>query len=216
MKPFSHYNYFCLRPALRTGDAIFFEGKGLISDLICLVAGGPSHVALVERTDDRIRLVESTSQRIGAKWIIGVQRTYLSDRLRDYDGHVWWAPLKNEYSVKVVGHSNKFFAYLDMLHGKRYDFWQVMRKGWQLLNLPRVFPVRESPRRLFCSELAALAYKHMGVLPESINASTVSPRELASFNLYVAAYQLAGPKSKDLPVLNTKEVKHESREYRED
>jgi len=201
-----HYDYLSLRPAIRTGDAIFFEGKGLVSDLICLIAGGPSHVALVERTDDRVRLVESTSQRIGSKWIVGVQRTYLSERLRSYDGYIWWAPLQTEKSMCITGHSNKFFAYLDMLHGKSYDFWQVIRKGWELMRLPRVFPVKESPRRLFCSELAALAYKYMGVLPEGINASTISPRELASFDLYVSANQLAGPKPKGITVLNTKEL----------
>ena len=200
-------SYGTIRPAIRTGDIIFFDGKGPISAAVRVLAGFPSHAAIVERGttsgEDRVSLVESTSQWVGKKWKVGVQRTYLSDRIKNYGGYIWWAPLEEHLSYRIVDHEAAFQTYLSLFEGVRYDFWQVARKGWRLLSLPSVFPITESYRRLFCSELVAFALKEMGVLPDTINASTISPRELAQFKIYASCNQLAGPKDKEIPYYNT-------------
>lgn len=200
------FDYRDIRGGVRTGDAVFFEGAGLLSRLICLIAGGPSHVALIERTDGRVTLIESTSQKVGKRWIIGVQRTYLSERLRNYRGYAWWVPLHERYSRKILESKEDFYRLAESLQGTRYDFWQVARKGWELLRLPRVFPLRESVKRLFCSELAAFVYKCFLILPQRVNVSKVTPRQLASFDLWLSAYQISGPNHKALDVLNTKDM----------
>lgn len=206
-------NYNSIRGRLSTGDVVLFDGRGFVSRLVRMFAGIPSHSAMVCKTHDdgRVQLIESTSQWIGRNWVIGVQFTYLSERLKNYKGRVWVAPLTAENKQKVKDDPKILEDYLIEMYGKSYDFWQVFRKGWSLVSLPRLFPLKENYNRLFCSELVAGYFKRAGILPSSVNASTVTPRELAQFRLYgPILLQLCGKRT-DLPGFNT--VKPQENHY---
>jgi hypothetical protein len=203
--------YFMIRNTLRTGDVVFFDGKGVVSGLVRMFAGYPSHAAVVEKVyrkkigDDetyRIRLIESTSQWVGKKWQVGVQYTFLSDRVKRYKGNIWVAPLSHDSRFRISQYMNDWEFCVDSMRGKRYDFWQAFRKGWAQ-KLPSLIPVKQDFDRLFCSELVVALMQSVGILPLTVNASTVSPRELAQFAVYACKYyQIAGPK-KAIPKFNT-------------
>jgi hypothetical protein len=158
--------------------------------MIRLVTRCPvSHVGMVLRTTDasvasRVELMESTS----LDGMTGVQRTLLSERLAVYEGTLWWLPLAKRYR-----HVLKLDAYtglLETVEGRGYDFRQIAHFFWDRLNL---WARDENASRLFCSELAALALKAGGVLPESLNASEVRPSDLVRYRIWSNHYyQLRG------------------------
>jgi len=198
-----------VRGAIATGDLIAYNGRGPLSTLIRWVCGYPTHVAMVSRVldtngDDRVQTIESTSMKVSGERIIGVQRTYLSERLANYDGDIWWLPLCTLRACRILRNKERFQDLLDAREGARYDFLGALREGWSNI-FPRLFPVREVDRRFFCSALVTYIYTNMGVLPERLNYRTISPKELCQYQLYSRVYQLAGvPKS--IPDFNTVEI----------
>jgi len=201
-------SYGKVRDLVHTGDIIAYNGRGLLSGAIRLVSGYPTHVAMVSRTTDttgifRIQCIESTSMKVSGQRIIGVQYTYLSERLQNYDGDIWWLSLKPRYTDRISQRMDYFLDLLKARDGSRYDFCGALREGWDSL-FPRLFPVKEVDRRFFCSALVTFIFCNMGILPSSLNHRTVSPLELCQFNLYAYCNQLAG-KPKKIPGINTKE-----------
>lgn len=201
-------NYTNIRARIRPCDIIGFNGRGPISWAIRTGSGIPTHLALVatplHARQHRVELIESTSLKLpGMRRKIGVQRTYLSDRLRDYKGEIWWFPL-SDWASQLSSQpilENILSKYL----GASYDFWQVIREGWSCV-LPHLFPVRESAKYLYCSELVAFVLQDLGILPEEINASVVSPSELIRMNVFSGTYYQLTGKYKLVPGYNTLDV----------
>lgn len=204
-----------VRHQIREGDLIAFNGRGLAPALIRWAQKQPpTHIAIVQWVPEafpsaadidpvllRLKLLESTSLKIkGKRRTLGVQTTYLSERLQTYPGEVWWLPL-SEHSRAAFCKFN-LDKYLKQYEGAKYDFWQAFRLGWKLL-LPSVLPMRESDRFLFCSELATFLYKQAGILPRSINASRTTPAQLISYNLYQDDYYLLKGNYTKLPNFNS-------------
>ena len=205
----SYQMYLVLRDAMQTGDVIAYNGRGPLSTVIRWVTGYPTHVALVSRTQDtdgktRIQCIESTSMKIGGDRIIGVQRTYLSERVQNYKGDIWWLPLKSSLSGSIKRRQDYFDNLLQARDGSRYDFLGALREGWSNI-FPRLFPIKDVDKRFFCSALVAYVLSNMGILPGRINHRTVSPRELCRFKIYAHAKQIAGDR-KDIPRFNMVEV----------
>ncbi len=195
-----------VRSELRPGDVIGFNGRGPVSWLIRKGAGIPTHLALVVTPLDsthqqRVQLIESTSLSLpGKKRFIGVQRTYLSDRLMTYKGEIWWFPLSKWAKALINGCVME--DVLDRYEGVKYDFWQAFREGWSKV-LPRLFPVSESANHVYCSELVAFVFKELGILPEKLNPSCISPAELVSLGIFSGTYYQLKGKSKQIPRYNT-------------
>lgn len=205
--------YMKIRALMKPGDVVGFNGRGPISWLIRTGTGIPTHLALVAtpcntRGQKRVELVESTSLKLpGKKRYIGVQRTYLSERLLTYKGEIWWFPLADWAREKIVEKELSFL--LDSYVGTPYDFWQALRNSWPEM-LPRLIPVRESRKYVFCSELIAFIFKAFGILPLWCNPSTVSPNELIKMELYSGTYyQLSGP-YKRVPGYNSLVISREA------
>src|SRR5262245_10898468 len=88
---------------MKAGDAILFSGHGGFSDLIKRHTNSEySHVAMVIPGDgphgDRVLITESTTlvdipDAVSHEFIKGVQIQYLSDRIWNYQGRVFWLPL---------------------------------------------------------------------------------------------------------------------------
>src|SRR5687768_3505128 len=94
-----------LREQIRTGDAIFFAGKGRTSNLIKdVTASKYSHVGMavwlqpVVMEEPRLFIIESTTLNtqpdVTGEYRRGVQMVPLAQRLEGYDGMAWWLPLR--------------------------------------------------------------------------------------------------------------------------
>jgi hypothetical protein len=167
-------NYSAVRSDMKAGDLIAFGGQGLISRIIKWRTRSPvSHVGVVMEIDDhgRVMVMESTS--LGGQ--CGVQVNRLSKRVREYDGNVWWFPLR-----KQLDEEDRFWEFLWAQDGKKYDRRQVAKAAFNL-------PTHENYKRLFCSELVAGAYK-AGGLQFVGNPSRMTPVEVCNLPIFADPY----------------------------
>jgi len=183
------YEY--VRPLLKTGDLVAFCGKGWLSRAIMWFAGEPSHIEVIARVEGRVQLIGSTSMRISDKRILGVQRTYLSDRIDNYTGRIYVLPLATPLELD----EDKFNASLVRYEQKKYDFWQASR---QLIPF---FPIKESSKRMFCSELGSFIYQELRIIPSSENASRTTPRKLCQYPIYTPDYYQIKGYSQELEII---------------
>jgi len=194
------HNYNTFRDHMREADVIMFEGEGAISWTISLFTDGPSHCGGVSvnrvipespiaARDLRrfVRVMESTS----IDDFTGVTESRLSARIKAYKGRVWWLPLSDE--VRQQMSVKRYLDFIYRQEGKKYDFRQCLfgRMPW----------CKENFDKFYCSELIAGALEYSGALPE-INASAVTPADLARLAIYRECVQLKG-KPKYIKDFNT-------------
>ena len=201
------------RPRMKPGDVIAFGGKSHFSDLIKFATmSAVSHVGVILQTkaveddeEDRFfnLIIESTS----LDDFSGVTTSRLSDRVRNYDGEVWWLPLNEELRDSKFN-AKKFFDFLFRQDRKPYDLPQAIKSAIDVGdNLP--FGLhgpgynREDFDRFFYSELVAAGLEAGGVV-QDVNASEVTPIDLCRWRIYARHYyQLAGDTSKEISRYNT-------------
>lgn len=189
--------YHQMRKDIQDGDVIAFGGRGMVSNLIKLTTrSNVSHVALVMRsvsnTGERLnQIIESTTLNNYA----GVVVNRLSNRLKEYDGDVWWLPLKQEFRNKA--RNKEAYKWLLKQKRKAYDTKQAIGSGLDLLwnNI-------ENFDKLFCSELISAFYEKVDIVGE-INSSEVIPIDLCMFNLYEKNYYQLKGKRKEIRGYNT-------------
>lgn len=131
------------------------------------------------------------------KKIAGVQRNRMSDRLKYYDGNIWWLPLKD--SIRSKMNVNKLMEFLLDQSAKPYDMPQAIKSALDRIdNLPIVGAITyniEDYGSFFCSELASAALEFAGAF-NNVNASVVTPIDLCMFDIYDKNYhQLSGAKT---------------------
>ena len=159
--------YSLARHKIRTGDLILFKGEGLLSRLIMTFTGPRSHIGIVVRSEspDMVLLLESTTLskakdvELGSV-VRGVQLVNLSERLRSYDGELYWRPIAPEFQNGLVETLMEF----------RREFAGVPYEEHKLdLVKTLVTQVQgvEDLSSFFCSELVAEAYQRLGFLPET-------------------------------------------------
>lgn len=181
-----------IRPFIKTGDVICFGGKGIISDIIKKITNSPvSHIGMILSTNiieniDFIQIAESTSINDG---FAGVQFNRLSDHIRDYEGDIWWMPLKDNIRQKLD--VIEIMVFLISQRGKEYDAPQAILSALDILP-----DTKEDLDKLFCSEYVTAAFEHVNLLKD-INASEQTPGDVVNFDLYGDVCQLKGTK-KDL------------------
>lgn len=149
------------------------------------------------------KLIESTI----LDGFAGVSINNLSERIDEYDGDIWWLPLRP--CIKCNFNSQKFTSFLMNQENKKYDKWGAIRAGldfWDRLPLLRnLTRSKEDFRRLYCSELATGALEVAGVI-KKINASEVTPSDLCKMKIFDEKYiQLAGKKPRKINGYNTRE-----------
>jgi hypothetical protein len=171
--------YETIRPSLQTGDIVLFRGKGGISRWIrrwCSLLRGlkptwASHVGMVivEREYGRVMLLESTSIRGGIK---GVRLVALGDMLADYKGDARVRHLKHE--LPLLAFDSKASSFARGVLGRPYErsLLELMRSAWS-----HVRNKSATPESLFCSELVAMAYQALGLLPVSPSANNYTPED---------------------------------------
>lgn len=189
--------YHEIRKDIETGDVLGFGGRGAASIVIkTVLRTNVSHVGMVMRsvsnTGERLnQIIESTTLDNYS----GVVVNRLSNRLREYDGDVWWLPLKKEFREKAKG--KEAYQWMKKQKGKPYDTRQAIGSGLDFL-----INNKEDFSKLFCSELISAFYEKVGIIDE-INSSEVTPIDLCMFNLYEKDYYQLKGKKKEIKGYNT-------------
>jgi len=178
-------NYNEVRDEMRVGDVIAFSGNSVFSKLIKSVTHSDiSHVGTILSSSfvqgiSLVQVIESTSIRKGKA---GVVFNRMSKHLREYDGEIFWLPLKEVMRKQFdVG---RFVNFLFAQQGKKYDMPQAL--GSVIDFIP---DNREDLDKLFCSELVTAGFEISGLVSD-INASEQTPKDVIEFDLYDNIYQL--------------------------
>lgn len=202
------------RKLMKPGDVIAFGGKGQFSQIIKYATfSSVSHVGVILQTkipaDDTNRFFNQIIESASINDFNGVNVSRFSDRLDNYEGELWWLPLKKSIREKLFN-QKKFFNFLfnQARDRKPYDTPQAIKSALDTLdNLPLGLhgPTynREDFSKFFCSELVAAGLEKSGAV-KSVNASEVTPIDLCRWKIYDDSYyQLKGESSKRISRFNT-------------
>jgi hypothetical protein len=176
------------RPQMRQGDLIAFSGIGPFSTLIKAVTFSDiSHVGVILQSqvtycDETInQIIESTSLGDG---FVGVQINRMSQRVQEYNGGVYWYPLRDDvYANLDIETFSKFLLAQD---GKSYDKIQAVFSALDLMP-----DTKEDFSKLFCSEIVTGSYKHGKIISWTINASEQTPVDVCNFDKYKKRHKLS-------------------------
>jgi len=206
--PMKNISYEEVQSRMRAGDVIAFGGSSHFSGIIKLaIRAEVSHIGMILQTQVEDgntgeifnHLIDSTSRQ-------GVAISRLDDRLNEYDGEVWWLPLRQQLRDEKFD-QQAFYDFLSRQAGKRYDPWQAAGSAIDVFDqLGEHWPGnnKEDFRRFFCSELVAAGLKFAGVVPELINASEATPIDICRWNIYAPEYYLLkGHPSKEISGYNS-------------
>jgi hypothetical protein len=188
--------YETIRSKIQAGDVIAFGGSSHFSSIIKLaIRAEVSHIGVIlqaqvndksggQRVND---IIDSTSRQ-------GVAISRLQDRVAEYDGEVWWLPLRQDLRQKFFD-QQAFYQFLSGQEGKKYDRRQAAGSVIDFFDqLPFGFHGpgynKEDFTRFFCSELVAAGLKIAKVIPMRINASEVTPIDICRWNIYEPEYYL--------------------------
>ncbi|TNE67564.1 MAG: hypothetical protein EP335_01280 [Alphaproteobacteria bacterium] len=191
-------SYADARPRMKPGDVIAFSGKGHFSEIIKLATlSDVSHVGVILQTqmvgDDEDRFFNQIIESATVRGFSGVSASRLSERLADYDGNIWWLPIRMNLKVEIEKYKAFYnFLFKQAALRKPYDLPQALLSAVDILEhtaLEDDMPGynREDFEKFFCSELVAAGLEVAGVVPR-INASEVTPIDLCRWNIYEQDY----------------------------
>ena len=130
---------------------------------------------------ERVLIIESTSlvtlpDKIHGEYIKGVQIQALSERIKDYDGQVYWHKLRN-----TISEARQAFMYMWLTnrHRKRiqYDTIGAVQSAIDIWDY--ILESKPDYEKLFCSEMVAKAYEIAGLFIG--NPSEQTPDDVISF-----------------------------------
>lgn len=150
MKDLSIYN--AVKDQMKTGDLLQWHSDTLLGWMIrCKTRSNINHSGLVLRLQEyegleRRRFTHEALEN-------GVVLNLVSRRLEDFDGEVYWYPLKDEWNDKRQAVGERALAFT----GIKYDYPSLFT---QLFS-----KVSANPHKLFCSEMCFLSYGFTGKAP---------------------------------------------------
>lgn len=160
------------RSKIKTGDPIFFSGKGFVSEIIKAATDSDiSHIGMAVRGPlDIILCAESISRNDGKR---GVQVNLLSDRVRDYNGGVFTKGLN-------MSRDEEFYRLLEagfsFMRGRPYEK-SILQLALSVCKEP---VGGENFSSVFCSEFVAYFWKLWKLLPADNPADSYTPAELCN------------------------------------
>tara|TARA_R110000851_G_scaffold227519_4_gene380330 strand:- start:469 stop:1086 length:618 start_codon:yes stop_codon:yes gene_type:complete len=183
-------NYYTIYDELKTGDLIFFSGKGLIARAIRFFSGcAYSHVGmvLVLKIKNKRELVILESN--GKSFIVdyhtgdfksGVSIVNLTTKLHSYNGNIGIKqlskPMDNDHKSKIESliHHVKHLGYTMSLYGL----------------LSSIFKLKpcEEVKSLFCSQLVVIILKKVGLIKTDIPPEWYTPCELSFIDILDSEY----------------------------
>lgn len=172
-----------IRGQVEPFDIILFSGKGFISRAIQAVTGSHySHVGLAVRLPDYDLnlLYESTTLSsipdltTGAR-VKGVQLVTLSDRVRDYEGSVFWRHLSGPREEGILRTAQSFVS---KFAGRPYETNQLelIKSALDLTHRGQNQPDASS---VFCSELSAYLLREVSILGGKNPENEFTPADFA-------------------------------------
>jgi len=191
-----HLTYEEARSGMQVGDVIAFGGSSHFAGIIkAAIRAEVSHIGIILHANvtnpqtgvPDHELMDSTARR-------GVAVSRLRERVQEYDGEVWWLPLRQDLRETQFD-SQAFGTFLTSQEGKKYDQWQAAGSAIDVFDhLPRGLNGpgynREDFTRFFCSELVAAGLKAGGMLPQTVNTSEATPIDVCRWNIYAPEYYL--------------------------
>lgn len=183
------------------GDILAFGGKGGFSTLIKRFTFSPvSHVGAVLQTkmvsENGGRFFNNIIESTSLGDFNGVQVSRVSERLRDYDGEVWWLPLKQSLR-QFCFDEDAYFQFMFDSDRKPYDTAQAVMSALDLIP-----DSKEDYDKFFCSELVAAALKAAGMVVT--NSSEVTPIDLCRWDIYEPEYYLLKGENKEIGGFNSR------------
>jgi hypothetical protein len=141
-----------IKEQMKTGDLLQWRTNSIVGALIrWKTNSNVNHSSLVIRLSE----YEGLERRRFTMEALehGTVLNYLSRRLEQYDGEVWWYPLRDEMdaSRKAIGER------ASALIGIPYDYMSIAKQV--------VGRVSADARSLFCSEYCFLSWGYTGVAP---------------------------------------------------
>ena len=186
-----------IRDRVQPGDIVAFGGYGLLSRVIKAISGSPvSHVSTIvapSQGAEEPRVVEATVRFGEEDATVTVGTSPLRNRL-DYDGDIWWLPLRP--AVRARFDVGRFKRFLEEADGAPFDvgggFFVLVR---DLLQRLKLVEAREL-ETYFCSELVAEALESGGAVG-NVDGSLASPKDVCSWRIYRRAYAYVDPAERD-------------------
>jgi hypothetical protein len=166
--------------AAATGDLWLFRGRSFADRAIQAVTNSPvNHVGMVVALDDLPPLLwhAELGRSLPDVWSGQRQRGVQLHVLRDavttwnerYRQHAWLRQL--EGTIERV-HEDRLMEVIARLDGKPFPTTVGLARNWLTARVRR----RESPlEAVYCAELVATTYQHMGLLPSRRPASWYDP-----------------------------------------
>jgi len=160
-----------IKEEMRTGDILQWQSYSIIGSLIrwktkvndVSKEDMPNHSSMIIRLSEwegleRRRYHTEAMER-------GVYPNILSNRISNFQGKIWWLPLKEEWNEK----REEIGMRLIECWGKEYDYKSL---AWQLIG-----KVSIDVRKMFCSEVVKFALVgEKGIAP--------NPVELEKYNFH--------------------------------
>ena len=163
-----------------TGDVWLFRGRTLADRAIQTVTNSPvNHVGMVVALDDLPPLLwhAELGRSLPDVWTgrrqRGVQLHMLADAVRvwgeRYGQQAWTRRLEGEIARE---HEDRLMETIERFDGRPFPTTPGLARSW----LTGRFRRRESSREaIYCAELVATTYQHMGLLPKRRPASWYDP-----------------------------------------
>lgn len=151
------------------GDILLFNNRGAASVAVSMATSSSwDHAALVYQEENgALMVVEATSE--------GVKGHPLEEKLAEWTKRVKKIALRRLYVKRDDESRRALWQFCMEMCGRRY------KKSLSSLMSSRLGLHRgDDLSTLFCSELVAAGLKVLGALPQSVSASNVLPKDLAS------------------------------------
>ena len=163
-----------------TGDVWLFRGRSFADVAIRTVTNAPvNHVGMVVALDDLPPLLwhAELGRSLPDVWTgqrqRGVQLHLLGDAVRawreKYGQRAWMRPLRGEIERR---HEDRLMEVINRFDGKPFPSTAGLARQWLVGRFRRKHVALET---IYCAELVATTYQHMGLLPKRRPASWYDP-----------------------------------------
>ena len=162
-----------------TGDVWLFRGKSLADRAIQTFTNSPvNHVGMVVALDDLPPLLwhAELGRSLPDVWSGERQRGVQLHLLRDavttwnekYGQRAWMRTLEGEIERR---HEDRLMEVIERFDGNRFPTTAGLARQWLVGRFRR----QSSLETIYCAELVATTYQHMGLLPDRRPASWYDP-----------------------------------------
>jgi len=149
--------YIAVREQIKTGDLLQWHSHSLLGEMIRRKTrkDRPTHEILfdidVNHSTLAVRMTETSSGDLRVFTTEALEKgtvpAFLSVRLQQFDGKVWWYPLKDEWEAARSVISRRAFDHL----GIGYDYFAILK---QLFN----FTPKLDTKNLYCNEYCCVCW----------------------------------------------------------